>query len=181
VGHAPRYYSPRIGREIHVGPLSLEVVRYIPEHRCTVKLTAYPDDEGSPIVFYGKTYCGEEGEQTYHSMSALWNTEARTPGALRMAQPLAYEPAHFIVWQSAVEGPTLASFEKSGPEFLPYLRAAGQAAVALHSQSVPGLPRMTAAQVCLDLQVAELHLRRVPLLAGRVSRLTSQYHDPQWA
>jgi|SRR5450432_3482075 len=162
------------GREIRVGPLSLEVVRYIPEHGCTVKLTAYPDGEDSPVVFYGKTYCGEEGEQTYRNMSALWNSEARTGGALRMAQPLAYEPAHFILWQSAVEGPTLASFEKSGPGFLPYLRAAGRAAVALHSQLVPGLPRMTTAQLCCDLQVAERHLRRVPTLAGRVSRLTSQ-------
>jgi hypothetical protein len=53
--------------------------------------------KASPIVFYGKTYCGEEGEQTYHNMSALWNTEARMRGALRMAQPLAYEPAHFIL------------------------------------------------------------------------------------
>jgi hypothetical protein len=173
----------RIGREIHVGPLSLEVVRYIPEHGCTVKLTAYPDGGGSPLVFYGKTYCGEEGERTYHTMSALWNSEARTGGTLRMAQPLAYEPAHFILWQSAVEGPTLASFEKSGPELLPYLRAAGQAAMALHSQFVHGLPRMTAAQMGFDLQVAELHLRRVPTLAGRVSRLTSQLLEqaPEWS
>jgi hypothetical protein len=161
-------------RMIRVGRISLEVVRYIPEHGCTVKLTVCPASGGTPLVFYGKTYSGEEGEKTYHDMSALWNTEAREAGSLRMAQPLVYEPAHLALWQSAVEGPTLASFEKSGPPFLPYLEAAGQAAVALHSQSVPGLARMTAAQMRVDLQIAELHLRRVPALADRVSRLTAQ-------
>src|SRR5947209_7975581 len=78
---APLLASRAAGRRIGSGRVSLEVIRYIPEHGCTVRVTAHPDDGGSPMVFYGKAYSDQSGEATWRNMSRLWDS-ARPEGGL---------------------------------------------------------------------------------------------------
>ena len=105
-------------------------------------------------------------------MRALWKSAARVGGALRIAKPLAYEPAHLALWQLAVEGPTLASLEASGPQFVPLLEAAGRAVATLHAANSTRSHECHHGHLEAALREAATRLRGVPPLARRVARFT---------
>jgi hypothetical protein len=157
--------------------VSLDVVRYIAEHGCTVKIAVQPADGRPRHIFYGKTYSDDKGWRTWRNMNALWNSDSHGRGTLRMARPMLYEAEHLALWQSEVCGPTLAKFEASGPEFIPLLQTAGRAVAALHRTPVPGLPQLTVPGLHANLRDAELCLRQFNPLAGRVSRIIEDLID----
>ncbi len=162
------------GAEAATGETALELVRYNPERGCTVRLTA-PLAAGGSFACYGKTYSGPKGEEVYRNMCELWRAPQR-PATLGMAQPLAYDPEHHILWQSAVDGLTLAASEETpGPQFFSLLEAAGGAVAELHATPVPGLKVQTAAEVYARFEAAAGRLEHAqPLLAPRLSALKSR-------
>jgi aminoglycoside phosphotransferase len=115
-----------------VSSVSHQVVHYIPEHGCTLRVTA--EAAGAPRSFYGKAYADEAGQTTWENMRALWRS-----GAVRMAQPLAYDPDARILWQAAVEGVTLADAGPACLDIFPALAAAARSIAALHATPIPGL------------------------------------------
>ncbi len=73
-----------------VADVSSEMVRYIPEHGCTVRVRAELTD-GSCIVLFGKIHAGSEGERTYEWSRAL-------------GRRVWHQPEHRILWQQAIPG-----------------------------------------------------------------------------
>ncbi|HEY3475304.1 MAG TPA: hypothetical protein VGK56_11885, partial [Anaerolineales bacterium] len=71
------------------------IARYKPGSRCTIVYHLdYPlgADERWPELVVAKTYRKEKGQNAYESMQALWDSPLSTSDALKIAEPLAYDP-----------------------------------------------------------------------------------------
>ena len=116
------------------------LIHYVPEHTCTirtvVKVRHQQTHEARSVVLFGKTYFDAEGEEAYRNMQQLWESAARRTGVLRMAQPLAYEAQHKILWQMGLRGATLLEQDILAPHFLSLLPAAAANVAALHRTEI---------------------------------------------
>ncbi|MDX1984776.1 MAG: aminoglycoside phosphotransferase family protein [Bryobacteraceae bacterium] len=102
-----------------------ELVHYVPEHGCVVRVKA----DGRPAL-YAKAYADDLGERTFHYMSELWRL--RLPG-LVTARPVAY--ADRVLWQEEVSGIAVT------PSGTDAVTACARALAELHQTALSGLPR----------------------------------------
>ncbi len=123
-----------------VTELSNEVVHYVPEHTCTVRVSLRLQNFGSnktkTLTLYGKTYYNEEGREAHRMMEALWASEGRRDGELKMAKPLGYDPETKTLWQFGLPGATLLDQEMTAPRFPALLEGAASTVAALHHSSL---------------------------------------------
>lgn len=123
-----------------ISGLSNDIVHYVPEHTCTVRvclqLQNAETNRGKAMTLYGKTYYNEEGREAYHLMEQLWGSEVRRAEYLRMAEPLGYDPETKTLWQLGLPGRTLFDQEMKAPHFLTLLRGAASTVAALHQSSL---------------------------------------------
>lgn len=116
-----------------------ELVHYVPEHTCTARLqmTLQPREKSAeqPCIatLFGKAYYSDEGAESWRLMRALWKSEPRRRGQLKIAQPIAYLPEERILWQHGLNGRTLLTFRLDGEEFATLLCEAAQTVAHLHS------------------------------------------------
>jgi len=119
-----------------ISELSNEVVHYVPEHTCTVRVSLRLQNFGSnrtkTLTLYGKTYYNEEGREAHRRMEELWASEGRRDGDLRMAKPLGYDPETKTLWQFGLPGATLLDQEMTAPCFPALLEGAAATVAALH-------------------------------------------------
>lgn len=120
-----------------------ELVHYVPEHTCTVRLqmTVQPlgQSAGQPraLTLFGKAYYNDEGAESWRLMQMLWNSPARRQGRLQIAQPIAYAPAERILWQMGLTGRTLLTYALDSAEFAELLTGAAQSVAELHGAQLP--------------------------------------------
>lgn len=154
--------------------LSLAVVQYVPEHGCTVRVMAELS-HGQRLVVYGKAYPDDGGAGTYRNMCSLWLGDARRSGRLHMAEPLAYESRHRILWQVAIEGSTLSTYESTDAGFLSLLKDTGSVIGALHSSLLSTGPAADPGRILVRLREAETRIKKsAPGHASRVSGLAEK-------
>jgi Ser/Thr protein kinase RdoA (MazF antagonist) len=86
----------------------LEVMRYKPGSRCTVRyqLTLPPEQEerGWPRAVIGKIWHGEKGPNAHRGMVDLWNSPLRTSPHVRIAEPMAFLEKENVLVQSVIPG-----------------------------------------------------------------------------
>ena len=115
--------------------LTREIVHYVPEHGLMVRVDLEliePSGRQCSWQIFGKHYTGGQGEQTFLTMQKLWASTARAAGALTIAQPLAYQPKHQILWQEALDGSTLVDVA----DLAGRMSQAGAAVAALHQSEI---------------------------------------------
>ena len=111
--------------------LRTTVVRYQPEVSATLRLEV--DRDGAPAVF-AKHLADGAATAVASRHQALWSTPDRPP-ELRIAEPLAADPARGVLWTRGVAGHPLA--ETVEPDQLPDATASvGALLAALHASSV---------------------------------------------
>lgn len=82
-----------------------KIVRYKPGSRCTIVYHLdYPPeaDRDWPELVVAKTYRKEKGQNAYDSMRALWDSPLATSAALKIAEPLAYDPDMKVMIQGPI-------------------------------------------------------------------------------
>ena len=136
----PEIIRGNFGCEWNIKDVKSDIVHYVPEQTCTVKIGlqlqhARSGHNQSP-TFYAKTYDSEEGEEVYQRMLQLWESEARQRGILKMAQPLGYHAMSKSLWQLGLSGLTLIDLEMNNPRFLTYIGKAASTVGALHKSSI---------------------------------------------
>jgi len=136
----PGLIRSTLGPGWSISELSNEVVHYVPEHTCTVRvclqLQNAETNRGQAMTLYGKTYYNEEGREAYHLMEQLWGSEVRRAEYLSMAAPLGYDPETKTLWQLGLPGRTLLDQEMNAPHFLTLLGGVASTVAALHQTSV---------------------------------------------
>jgi Phosphotransferase enzyme family len=159
------------------------VVHYVPEHTCTVRVqlqieppasTAQPLAQRA-ITLFGKAYYNTEGAESYRLMHLLWTGNAnRGDRPLRIAQPIAYDPATQILWQMGLPGRTLLTYALGSTEFTELLGEAARAVALLHRADLPCL-RTTPLQSWVEqLQGVQALLNQVrPQMADAVDQVVT--------
>jgi hypothetical protein len=101
-------------RSLHIQSCKPEIIRYKPGNRCTIlyQLEYAPEVSlGSylPAVVVAKIDRQEKGRNAYEGMKALWDASFGNSKAVRIAEPLAYDPDLRVFVQGPVwEEQTLA-------------------------------------------------------------------------
>jgi hypothetical protein len=81
------------------------IARYKPGSRCTIVYRLdYPlgADSSWPELVVAKTYRKEKGQNAYDSMQALWNSPLASNNAVKIAEPLAYDPELRVMIQGPI-------------------------------------------------------------------------------
>ena len=136
----PAVVGAAVGPGWTITAVMSDVVQYVPEETCTVRVRAHLEcaDSGDheAIIVYGKIFKGGQGADTFAMMHRLWDCEARREGRLRMARPLVYDLDHHALWQMGVPGSALLEEDLTGPRSRALLAKAAIAVGALHTSSV---------------------------------------------
>ncbi|MEZ4617854.1 MAG: phosphotransferase [Caldilineaceae bacterium] len=142
------------GRATTITAHQFTLVHYVPEHTCTVRvdLTLQKPDRQIPnqVTLFGKAYYDEEGAESYRLMQRLWFSPICRRGNLRIAQPLAYDPAARLLWQLGLPGHTLLTYEVGSTLFAELLGEAARAVALLHAAALP-CQRTTAQREWVEL------------------------------
>ena len=133
----PQVVAEGWGADWHIETLHSEIVHYVAEHTCTVKVqlelrNAATGKTKSPVLF-GKTYYNEQGATTFQAMQELQR------GGIKIARPLSYQPHLKTLWQLGLEGITLNDLVARDDGFVNLLAQSAVAVAALHKTSL-GVP-----------------------------------------
>ena len=84
-----------------------KIARYKPGSRCTIVYHLdYPPGADTqqrwPELVVAKTYRKEKGQNAYESMRALWDSPLSSSDALKIAEPLAYDPELKVMIQGSI-------------------------------------------------------------------------------
>lgn len=156
------------------GPARVELLRYEPERRATLRYTLAGDDGVPTHTLYAKTFCDKQAQGIERHFEYFWQLACTDVNAPRVAQPLGYCDATQTVWQAPATGtPLLRSFEANDAETL--LGSVARALALLHGAPLePGAgatPR-SAAHWVAEARRRQTKIGRVdPALAARVGRL----------
>lgn len=140
----PEVIRQNFGTDWQLADLSQELIRYVPEQSCTVRvclsLCHARTGKVQSLALFGKTGYDDAGAATFARMEQLWQSELRSQGRLQIAQPLAWHAATNTMWQLGINGTMLSQQRVSQPEFLPLLQEAATTLAALQREQVTGLP-----------------------------------------
>lgn len=142
---------PRLAGQLGLQPhafddAAIKIVHYVPEHGCTVRV------EGAGLTIYGKHYLPGAAADAHRILVALWNSETRRAGGLRVPQPIFYLPEQDVVWRDGLSGRTLlACFVVDAVDAHRWQQAA-VTLHALHRTPVNDLPGLAPAQMLERLQ-----------------------------
>lgn len=92
-------------QELQIEASHPRIARYKPGSRCTIVYHLdYPHDANAswPELVVAKTYRKEKGQNAYESMRALWDSPLSSSDALKIAEPLAYDPKLKVMIQGPI-------------------------------------------------------------------------------
>lgn len=132
----PSLLGPQRVAEWDVVDWLSEVVHYVPEHTCTMRVTTHLQHrmtgETTSFTVFGKTFSNHQGLLSYQALQQLWNSPARKIGALVIPEPLAFDPETNTLWQSSLVGIPLTHFPLSDPRMCGWMEKAGTTLATLH-------------------------------------------------
>lgn len=138
----PEYLRALPGSPGNIAKLTTHVVHYVPEHTCTVRVVLKfngSQTENKETTLYGKTYYNDDGHDVFMWMDALWQSESRRSGQLKMAQAIGYDATTKSLWQTGLCGAPLLDVDMQTPQFTSLLREAASTVGSLHATAIPGL------------------------------------------
>lgn len=157
---------------------AVEVVRYEPEQRATLRYILSPGRPG-PQALFAKTFCDDRGALIHCRFEYFWALSQQNEAAPRVAQPLGWHADTLTVWQAQVHGMPLRQALTSAPSAgLP-----GRLAHAL--ATLHGAPLALAGSTARDsthwlTEISRRHKkisRVAPELAERAARIAEALED----
>ena len=102
-----------------------KLIHYVPEHTCTVRVQLILADnitaQQKAVTLFGKAYYNDEGAETFRLMQHLWHSPICQNGDLRIARPLAYDPATRQLWQEGLPDARCSPTISEHPNLTPCL------------------------------------------------------------
>jgi hypothetical protein len=95
------------GSHGHAGwadPVRVELLRYEPRQRATLRYTANSPDGGGPHTVYAKTFRDDRATTIDARFRYFWSMAQNDPAAPCVAQPLGFDAATRTVWQAPAVG-----------------------------------------------------------------------------
>jgi aminoglycoside phosphotransferase len=86
------------------GTVQVELTRYEPQRRATLRYTVDPGGDSEPQTLYAKTFCDERSEDVHTRFNHFWQLSQHNPHAPLVAKPLGHDGATRTVWQAQAPG-----------------------------------------------------------------------------
>lgn len=146
---------------LHHSPVAItaRLTKYVPGKRCGYVYNVTHGSTRAPGVndrsaIYGKAYRGKDGEIAYSILTQIWQTEASKSGELLLSQPYNYDPENRIVWQEALNSPSLAKIAGTVTNLPEIGEEIGRRLAAFHGTDLELREEMS-----LDFQIRELRAK----------------------
>jgi hypothetical protein len=155
-----------------VGAVQVELLRYEPQRRATLRYTLIRADGSAACVLYAKTFCDAQAHDIHHHFDHFWQLAQTDPDAPLVAQPLGHSVAVKTVWQAAAPGAALL-LSLAPPNAAALMGGVARALARLHA--APLVPSVNATRRSAAHWVAEARRRQTkigradPALAARVA------------
>jgi len=124
------------GRGWTIKEFSSEMIRYVPEQNCTVRIQLNVEHDSiaphKSLVAYGKACYNQSGKQVYQLMEQLWKSKSCSKNKLRIPQPLMYQPQFKMYWQMGVPGMMLSELAENETLFLGCMSKVAEQIALLH-------------------------------------------------
>lgn len=166
-----RELLPRLASQLgeHAHQSAIELVHYVPEHGCTVRITSVA------ATVYAKFYAAGASERAHDVLTRLWHSDERRAGTLRMPEPLLHLPESDLIVCRAIPGQTLLERCARNEAGVGTWRDAASAIAALHRTPLPKFAPLTLASVEARLdQVASVAAELAPASASAIVRLAER-------
>ena len=99
-----------------VGVHSVEVLRYEPERRATLRCELNAIRAGQPgLVAFGKTFADDKAQALQERFQSFWRLAGSDEQAPAVAEPLGWDPATRTLWQAQAKGIPLLALVNSTP------------------------------------------------------------------
>jgi hypothetical protein len=112
--------------------VAVELQRYEPEQRATLRCTVTLEGSDAPLVLFAKTFCDARGRAIDERFRYFWQRAQNDPMAPLVAPPLGYDAATQTAWQGAAEGVPLLQALAEGDAAALFLKVT-QALTTLHT------------------------------------------------
>lgn len=156
--------------------LRVELLRYAPQRRATLRVTLAARGGRPERAVYAKTFFDERALDIHQRFEHFWQLSRRDALAPLVAEPLGYDAATRSVWQASAAGvPLLQALDATHGMLL--IQRVAQALALLHD--APLQPSAGAAPHSVPHWLAELSRRRnkidriKPALAERTARIAA--------
>ncbi len=166
---------PACGAEVG-DTLQVELLRYAPQRRATLRYTLAAGNERPERAVYAKTFFDQRARDIHQRFDYFWQLAQRDPQAPLVAEPLGYDAATHSVWQASAQGlPLLQAL--ATPQAPQLMERVAQALALLHA--APLQPSADAAPHSVPHWLAEVSRRRnkldriKPALAERTARIAA--------
>ncbi|HWQ31561.1 MAG TPA: aminoglycoside phosphotransferase family protein [Blastocatellia bacterium] len=172
----------QISPETRISEVSSEIISYVAERACTLRLRVELCDERSDRretrILFAKTYPPDEVSAIWQKLQRLWRCEPVKQRQILMPQPLACDAEACAIWQSGLQGRTPAEFVSEPPTFFKLLTEVGATIAALHQTrladlSVTGIDEIITRLSEAAALVSRIRPQRQAELRTLVQRLTS--------
>lgn len=87
-----------------IASLHVELLRYAPQSRATLRYTLARADAAAPCVLYAKTFCNDQAADIHRRFEHFWQLAQTDADAPRVAQPLGHDAATRTQWQAPAPG-----------------------------------------------------------------------------
>jgi hypothetical protein len=156
------------------GSISVELLRYEPQRRATLRYTVTASDGGEPRTLYAKTFCDGRGAGIHERFAYFWQLAQDDAAAPLVARPLGHHVATRTLWQAPAVGVPLLEALASQDGAVVMGRVA-RALALLHAAplepSAGATPR-SAAHWIAEVRRRQTKIERIdPTLAARAARV----------
>lgn len=139
------------------GSVHVELTRYEPQRRATLRYTVENDSGKAAQTVYAKTFCDQRSEDVHARFSYFWQLSQHHRDAPLVAQPLGCDGATRSVWQAAANGVPLRQLLATADAPL-LMRRVARALALLHA--APLAPSAGAVQRSVAHWLAEVRRRQ---------------------
>jgi hypothetical protein len=151
--------------------VEVEMQRYEPEQRATLRCSVTLAGADAPLVLFAKTFCDARGRAIDERFHYFWQRAQADPMAPLVAPPLGYDEATRTAWQGAAEGvPLLQAL--AGGDVPALLAQVAQALSTLHTAPLAWNREHPLAHWCAEARRRQTKIARAePALAARAAAL----------
>ncbi|MEZ5666128.1 MAG: aminoglycoside phosphotransferase family protein [Alphaproteobacteria bacterium] len=124
---------------------------------------------------FGKTYRDGAAERVHATSQRLWHSDSRQSGRLHIAEPLAIEKRHQLLWQEGLSGRPMLSDDSGVGVPATLIEPAALAVAALHGADIDCPPGPTVGETLRQLEkLRELTAQLRPSCAARVGAVVDE-------
>ncbi len=153
---APYLILSVYGSDWSIDKFKSDMIRYVPEQNCSMRIQLEiahsQSKQQKKMVAYGKYFYNQSGQQIYHTLCQLWDSEICREGVLNIPEPLLYHSKYSMLWQMGVPGVMLSELYINQTLFLNSVANAARQIALLHQVPLYDCPRNNQENIIQELR-----------------------------